>query len=410
MKYFVESYGCTMNYGEGAQLSEHMSAMGHTEVDSADTADIIILNTCTVVDTTEKKMIRRMSELRNAGKEVIVTGCMAKVQTNRINIRLPDSMIIAPDRYPEFPTLVSEKYGLPITTPSRIKTNILPISQGCLGNCTYCITKFARGRLVSYPPDELTDRFNNMVDSGVKEILITAQDTGCYGFDIGTTLPSLIRKMLEKEGEYRIRIGMMNPDNLSPILSDLLDVMKDTRVYRFLHVPVQSGSDIVLKKMNRQYTINEFTEIVDKARSVHPDISISTDMISGFPEETDEDHKKSVGLIEQLKADTVNITRFSARPGTEASRMQQVHGRICKNRSAELTDTKNNVEYSVNEKLIGKKFRAVVAEHGKPGTMIARTDNYRPVTIESDLPIGSFTEVEVTNCAPTYLVGRVLNK
>jgi MiaB-like tRNA modifying enzyme, archaeal-type len=399
-----------MNYGEGAQLSERMSAMGHVEVDSADSADIVILNTCTVVDTTEKKMIRRMSELRSAGKEVIVTGCMAKVQANRINIRLPDSMVIAPDRYPDFSDIVSEKYDPPYTIPVGIKTNIIPIAQGCLGNCTYCITKFARGGLMSYPPDMLTERFNKMIDSGIKEILITAQDTGCYGFDIGTTLPSLIRMMLRKDGEYRIRIGMMNPDNLNRMLDDLLDVMNDPRVYRFLHIPVQSGSDSVLKKMNRRYTVNDFMRMVDKSRLVHPDISISTDMISGFPEETDEDHRKSIELVRQLEADTINITRFSARPGTEAALMQQVHGRVCKDRSAELTDTKNDVEYSVNEKLIGKTFRALVAEHGKPGTMIARTDNYRPVAIESDLPIGSFTEVEVTGCAPTYLVGRVLNK
>ena len=399
-----------MNYGEGAQLSERMSAMGHVEVDTADTADIVILNTCTVVDTTEKKMIRRMSELRNAGKEVIVTGCMAKVQTNRINIRLPDSMIIAPDRYPEFSDLVSKKYDPPCTIPVGIKTNIIPIAQGCLGNCTYCITKFARGRLVSYSPDVLVDRFNEMIDSGIKEILITAQDTGCYGFDIGTTLPSLIGRMLEKEGEYRIRIGMMNPDNLDPILDDLLNVMNDPRVYRFLHIPVQSGSDAVLKKMNRQYTVNDFMKMVYRSRLVHPDISISTDMISGFPEETDEDHRKSIELIEQLGADTVNITRFSARPGTEAALMPQVHGRVCKDRSAELTDTKNDVEYSVNEKLIGRKFKALVAEYGKPETMVARTDNYRPVAVESDLPIGSFTDIEVTGCAPTYLIGRVLNK
>ena len=406
----MESYGCTMNYGEGAQLSERMSAMGHVEVDSVDTADIVILNTCTVVDTTEKKMIRRMSELRNAGKEVIVTGCMAKVQANRISIRLPNSMIIAPDRYPDFSDLVSEKYDPPQMIPVGIKSNIIPIAQGCLGNCTYCITKFARGRLVSYSPDVLADRFNEMIDSGIKEILITAQDTGCYGFDIGTTLPSLIRKMLKKEGEYRIRIGMMNPDNLNLMLDDLLDVMNDPRVYRFLHIPVQSGSDSVLKSMNRRYTVSDFMKMVNRSRLVHSDISISTDMISGFPEETDEDHRKSIELIKQLEADTVNITRFSARPGTEAAIMQQVHGRVCKDRSAELTDVKNSVEYSVNEKLIGKKFRALVAECGKPGTMIARTNNYRPIAIESHLPIGSFTEVVVTGCAPTYLVGRVLNK
>ena len=410
MRYFVESYGCTMNYGEGGQLSERMCELGHEETSSAESADIVILNTCTVVDTTEKKMVRRMSELRKAGKEVIVTGCMAKVQANRASIRLPGSLIVSPDRYSEFSSEVSGRYGTGCSRAERKHcSNILPIAQGCLGDCSYCITKFARGCLSSYDPDGLVQRFGSIVDGGAKEILITAQDTGCYGTDIGTDLPSLLGRMLENKGEFMIMIGMMNPNSLAPIADGLLEAMKDSRIYRFLHIPVQSGSDQVLKRMNRPYSAEEFFSLADKLRSAYPDISISTDLISGFPGETDEDHSKSIELIRRLKADTVNITRFSSRPGTEAALMEPVHGRISKDRSAELTETKNKVELENNSLVVGRTEEALITEAGKEGTMIARTRNYRPVAVPSDLPVGTFVKVEVTSCEPTYLIGRVLD-
>ena len=138
-----------------------------------------------------------------------------------------------------------------------------------------------------------------------------------------------------------------------------------------------------------------------------PDISISTDMITGFPGESDEDHRKSVELIRKLHADTVNITRFSVRPGTDAASMKnQIQGNVSKERSTELTETKMEVEYGVNEKLIGKRFRVLVTEKGKEGTVITRTENYRPVGIDEDIPLGTFLDVEVTSCASTYVVGK----
>ncbi|MBO4357553.1 MAG: tRNA (N(6)-L-threonylcarbamoyladenosine(37)-C(2))-methylthiotransferase [Candidatus Methanomethylophilaceae archaeon] len=409
MKYFVESYGCTMNYGEGEQLSKKMDALGHVRVDSVKEADIVILNTCTVVETTEKNMIRRMGDLKKAGKKVIVTGCMAKVQPKRIEIRLPDSVIISPDRYNEFSDLVSDEFGCfdPVDSPSYGMSAILPIAQGCLGNCSYCITRFARGALKSYDENDLIKEFNAMIDAGAKEVLVTAQDTACYGRDTGMDLPQLIRRFLEKEGDYRLRIGMMNPNNLKPIVDDLLDTMEDRRVYRFLHIPVQSGSDTVLKNMRRRYTADEFLSMVEHMRARYPDISISTDMISGFPGETDEDHRKSVELIRKLHADTVNITRFSVRPGTDAAKMKdQIQGNVSKERSTELTDTKMDVEYNVNKNLVGRRFRVLVTEKGKPGTVITRTENYRPVGIDEDIPLGTFLEVEVTDCASTYVTGK----
>ena len=409
MRYYVESYGCTMNFGEGRRLSADMASMGYSEAPSAEEADIVILNTCTVVDTTEKRMLSRISELKKLGKEIIVTGCMAKAQPRRVEIRLPESIIVPPEDYHEFAREVAERYGV-AGPPLPVKQGtdaILPIAQGCLGNCSYCITKFARGNLKSYPADEMVSTFNGFVDGGAKEILITAQDTACYGRDTGTDLQTLIRSMLEKEGDYRVRIGMMNPNNLMRIWEGLVETFDDRRMYRFLHIPVQSGSDSILKAMRRHYTVEDFMSLVDDVRSACPDVSIATDIICGFPGETDNDHQRSMELIRDLRADTVNITRFSSRPGTDAASMEQVHGRIAKERSAELTKMKNDTELDVNSSMVGKTYRTLATEKGKEGTIV-RTENYRPVVIRDDIPLGTFIEVEITENRPTYLLGRIV--
>ena len=410
MRYFVESYGCTMNYGEGDQLSRRMESLGHRRASSAEDADIVILNTCTVVDTTEKKMVKRMNELRASGKDVIVTGCMAKVQGSRIMLRLPDAMVIPPEEYDLFTGKVESRFGTGscIEREDYGNTAIIPIAQGCLGNCSYCITKLARGKLTSRPVDELVGDFKDMVESGVREILVTAQDTACYGLDIGTDLAQLLREFLKFDGNYKIRIGMMNPNYLDRMLDDMIEILKDERVYRFLHIPVQSGSNSVLKDMKRHYTVDRFMSIVGRLREEIPDISIATDIICGFPGETDQEHQRTLLLLRKLRADTVNITRFSARPGTEAASMKEVQGNVIKQRSQELTELKNIVEYDVNSALVGKRFRVMVTEKGRPGTVIARTDNYRPVTVDGEYRLGTDLDVEITDCASTYLIGKVL--
>lgn len=410
MKYYVESYGCTMNFGEGRKLSEDMASMGYVEVDSADKADIVVLNTCTVVETTEKHMISRIAELKKAGKKIVVTGCMAKAQPQRIEIRLPDSPIIPPENYDDFVSIISSKYGIAGEPQPYFKDKcaILPIAQGCLGHCSYCITKFARGDLVSYPEKNLKDRFDRFVDNGATEILITAQDTACYGYDTGTDLPTLLRTFLSKEGDYRIRLGMMNPNALKRILGDLLDVInEDERIYRFIHIPVQSASDSILRNMRRQYRYEDYRSLITRLREAIPDISIATDIICGFPGESDEEHEANLQMIRELKLDTVNITRFSARPGTDAAQMTPVHGRISKDRSAELTAVKNDTENEVNSHLVGREFIALSTEKGKDGTIV-RTNNYRPVVVREDIPLGQFVKVVVTENKPTYLIGRLV--
>lgn len=401
-----------MNFGEGRMLSEEMASMGYTEVYTAEEADIVILNTCTVVGTTEKHMIDRISELKKQRKEVVVTGCMAAAQSRRIEIRLPGAPIIPPREYGNFSEMIRTRFGIvgPPTEVRRTTDAILPIAQGCLGNCTYCITKIARGHLQSFDEDYLVSRFKTFVEGGSREILVTAQDTACYGRDTHTDLPTLIRRFLEVPGEYRIRIGMMNPNALEPICEDLLQIMlEDSRVYRFIHIPVQSGSDGVLSRMNRRFTSARFDALVAKLRSIIPDISLATDVICGFPGETDEEHGMTVDMIRRLRLDTVNITRFSARPGTPAADMDQVHGRISHDRSVELTTVKNEVELDVNTALIGKTARAMATENGKDGTIL-RTDNYRPVVVREEVPMGTFCNVKITEAKSTYLLGEIVTE
>ncbi len=411
MRYFVESYGCTMNFGEGRRLSADMASLGYSEAGCAEDADIVILNTCTVVDTTEKRMVARMGELKALGKQVVVTGCMAKAQPSRIAVRLPDSVVLAPEDYHEFAKIVADRYGVagPPLPVSLGTDAILPIAQGCLGNCSYCITRVARGRLRSRPADELVESFRGFVEGGAKEVLVTAQDTACYGADTGGDLPSLVRSMLETRGDYRVRVGMMTPDSLMRIKDGMLALFDDPRMYRFLHIPVQSGSDRILGAMRRRYTAEGFMELVDDLRSACPDVSVATDVICGFPGETDEDHEATVDLVRRLRADTVNITRFSARPGTDAAGMAQVHGRISKERSAELTAVKNEVELDVNSAMVGRTYRALATEAGKEGT-IFRTGSYRPVAVPDEVPLGTFADVEVTGNRPTYLLGRLVRQ
>lgn len=408
MRFWVETYGCTMNHGEGRSLAEDMASLGFAPAPSAVDADVVILNTCTVVETTEKRMLSRMSELRSQGKHVVVTGCMAKAQPIRIGIRLPDSPVIAPEDYGSFRSVILDRFGVqgpPVALTQGVEA-VLPIAQGCLGNCSYCITKIARGDLRSYDRDDLIRRFDRFLDAGAREVLVTAQDTAAYGRDIGDSLPSLIREMLSKEGDYRVRIGMADPTSVMRVAEDLVGLMDDERLYRFLHIPVQSGSDTVLKSMRRKYTVEGFMELVDDVRSAVPDISIATDLICGFPGETDGDHMRSLDLIRELRADTVNITRFSARPGTDAAGMKQVHGSVSAKRSAELTEAKNSTELDVNKGLVGQTYRALATEPGKDGTIL-RTGNYRPVVVREGVPLGSFVDVSVTEARATYLMGKL---
>lgn len=400
-----------MNQGEGAQLEARLASMGHVLVSDPADAELIVVNTCTVIRETERRMLKRLEELSRQQRNVVVTGCLAAVQSGEAAKRAPGALIIPPRSYGSFAELVEERFGLPQPPPSVITpaatSAVLPIAQGCLGNCSYCITRLARGSLVSYPMDGLVEEVRRHVASGAVELMITAQDTAAYGMDRNTDLGRLLEAITAIPGDFRARVGMMNPQSLAPILPSFLAAWRSPKIYQFVHLPVQSGSERMLEAMNRHHAPKEFENIVERLRSTSPDMCLATDVIVGFPGETDDDHRATVELIRRIRPDVVNVTRYSPRPGTEAARARnQVPGWRSKERSREMTALRMDIGMELHISRIGMEESVLITERGKKGTMIGRTDAYRPVVVRGNNPIGSRLPVIMTDATPTYMMGE----
>lgn len=401
-----------MNQGEGAELASRLAALGHEVVDDPSEADLVVLNTCTVIKETENRMLKRLTDLNGQRKKLIVVGCMASVQPDEIVRHAPNAVIMAPRDYPSFTSMVESTFGRgdpsPIVVQSAPVSSVLPVAQGCIGACSYCITRFARGTLTSYPIDDIVGAARSALRNGARELLVTAQDTACYGFDAGTDLSALLDRITSLSGEFLVRVGMMNPDNLGRIIDPFLPSWTAPKVYQFIHLPVQSGSAAVLEAMNRRYRPEEFIALVARLRSASPSMTLSTDVITGFPGETEDDHRATVELLKLVRPDIVNVTRFSPRQGTPAAKARnQVPGWISKERSRELSRLRFEISSEVNAGMVGRTERAMVTEEGKNDTSIARTTSYKPVVLPGRLSMGAVLEIEITGSAPTHLFGRV---
>ncbi|MGD1060468.1 MAG: MiaB/RimO family radical SAM methylthiotransferase, partial [Methanomassiliicoccales archaeon] len=278
----------------------------------------------------------------------------------------------------------------------------------CLGNCAYCVTRLARGYLRSYSIEGVVEAVRKEVAGGAKEILLTTQDTGCYGSELGTSLQDLISKVCEVEGDFKVRIGMMNPDSLADILDETIEAYQQPRVYKFLHLPVQSGSDRLLRAMGRSYDIAAFERQVTRFREVLPRLTLSTDIITGFPGETDDDHRATIEMLKRVKPNIVNVTRFSSRPGTAAATMKEpVVSRISKDRSREVAILRFEIAIALNRRLVGERLKVMATEIGKNGSTICRDDRYVPVVIRRRLVLGGSYETEIIDCTATHLVAKL---
>ena len=414
MRACVETYGCTMNQGESLELEQALFNLGYQLVPACEEADIAVINTCVVIKVTELKILKRMRQLQESGKSLVVTGCMASVMRDEVQERFPEALLVAPLDYHDFYELVKARFGtgreLFFPRPEPGVTSIVPIAQGCLGSCSYCITRLARGSLDSYPPESIVASVRKAVGEGSKEILLTAQDTGCYGFDIGTDLARLLGMVVEVPGDFRIRVGMMNPDSLRDVLRPLVEAYRHPKVYKFLHLPVQTGSDALLKSMGRGYNVEEFESQVARFRMEHPRLTLSSDVITGFPGETEEDHWATVQLVRRLRPNVLNVTRFSSRPGTEAAEMAgQVVSRIAKERSRELARLRFEVAAEKNAIRKGERLEALVTEVGKSGTVTCRDDSYTTIVVPGHLPMGARLQLQVTGSTATHLLAKVLD-
>jgi MiaB-like tRNA modifying enzyme len=418
---YVEAYGCSANLADSEMVQGLLTEAGHTIIGEPGSADASVVLSCTVKTPTQRKIEKRIRQLHQLGRPLVVAGCMPKAQRDLVAEIAPGASLMGPDNIREVVGVVEAAIkgetsealegGNPDRTClPRIRENplihIAPIASGCLGSCTYCIVKRARGGLTSFPADAIIDDARTALESGCREIWVTAEDTAAYGWG-GVGLPGLLEGLSSLSGRYFIRVGMMTPNQAMQILDSLIDAYRSDRLFKFIHIPVQAGSDEVLKRMGRRYTVDDYRGLVRRFREELPLVSISTDIICGFPGETEDQFEDSIRLVEETKPDVLNISRFWSRPGTEAASMEgQLHGRITKERSRRLTGLWKELSLEGNLRWVGWEGEALVDEAGKSGGMVARNVAYKPVVLRDPVRVGDFVEVRVTGAMRGYLIGE----
>ena len=424
-KIFIETFGCSANYNNSEIMAGLLIEAGHKIIKKAENSDLIIVNTCTVKLPTENKVKKSIKNFLNINKKIIIAGCMPEVQKDLLKAIAPYASLVGVHHTKEIVSAVEKtikgnlidltekrnetKLNLPELRKNKV-IQIVQISEGCNGKCTYCIVRLAKGKLFSYPEDEIIKQVKSAVKSGCKEIWLTSQDTAAYGQDIKTNFVSLLKKIINVKGDFKVRIGMMDPNNLVLILDDLISLMKSDKIFNFLHIPVQSGNDEILKAMNRLYTADELKIIIAKLIKEIPEITISTDMICGFPGETEEQFADSIKLIKEIKPDVLNISRFWPRPGTKAALMEnQVHGSIKRERSQLITKEFNKICTDKNKKWLSWEGEILVDEIGQEGSFIGRNYCYKPVVIKSkENLLGKKANVKVIKTTNHTLRGKII--
>ena len=408
-RYYLETYGCTSNRGESRQIEARLRDAGHRRVEQVESADVAILNTCTVIETTETRMLRRASDLAAETADVIITGCMALAQESVFRDAGIEARIC---HWDDVPSAVSN--GECPTSTDGISPildgviGILPIARGCMSDCSYCITKHATGKIESPTVEENVERARALIHAGAKELRVTGQDTGVYGWDTGERkLATLLEQICAIDGEFRVRVGMANPKGVHGIQTELARVFAaNDKLYNFLHIPVQSGSDSVLAAMRRQHQVAEFRDVVDTFNTHLDEWTLSTDFIAGFPTETDADHRESVNLMREVAPTKINVTRFSKRPGTDAATMNGLNGTIKKERSRELSTVKRRIVAKSYQSLVGQQRDVLAVEWGTGNSIKCRDDAYNQLIVQDatahEIEPGDRLTVEVTTSEPMY--------
>ena len=422
---YVRSFGCPTNLADGEAIIDCLSETGYEIAHRIEDADALIYNTCAVKTPTENRI---MNILKHSplNKKLIVTGCLPLVNYERLVAEVKADGIIGPSPGLRIVDVVSKvasgqeaiilekdfeiSLNFPKTRRHKV-IGIIPINYGCLGSCSYCCVVFARGRLRSFKTEKIVERVKFDVTCGVKEIWLTSQDTGCYGKDIGTNLFTLLEQICKINAKFFVRVGMMTPNHVLESLNKVIQVYKDEKIFKFLHLPVQSGDNEVLKKMNRFYSIEDFKEIISRFRENIPNITIATDIICGFPSETDKAFNNTLKLIEETQPDIVNVSKFFPRPHTTSEKMEpHVPLREAHERSKKTAELSKKISSEKNKGWMGWKGKILVDEKGKiPNSWIGRNFAYKPIVVKSHKNLlGKSINVKVVKTFATYLGAEIL--
>ena len=428
--YAIKNYGCQMNVYDGERMAEMFAAQGMTETDDRNTADLVVLNTCHIREKAAEKVYSEIGRLRRKdGPDPIiaVAGCVAQAEGGEISRRAPEvNIVVGPQAYHKLPDMVaavargerSVDLDLPgldkfAVLPKRRKTGamaFLTVQEGCDKFCTYCVVPYTRGAEISRPFAELIDEAKALVDAGAKEITLLGQNVNAWEAD-GQDLGSLIRAMDRIDGLKRIRYMTSHPKDMSDgLIAAHGDVEK---LMPFLHLPVQSGSDRILKAMNRSHSRDSYLRIIERVRAVRPDVALSGDFIVGFPGESDVDFEDTLSIVRDAGYAMAYSFKYSPRPGTPAATMQdQIANEVADERLQRLQTLLVDQQAAFNAATLGRTTDILLERHGKlPGQLIGKSPWLQSVHIVAPgLNIGDIVTVAITESGPMSLKGEMLMK
>ncbi|XP_026638900.1 threonylcarbamoyladenosine tRNA methylthiotransferase isoform X2 [Microtus ochrogaster] len=426
-KIWIRTWGCSHNNSDGEYMAGQLAAYGYKITENASDADLWLLNSCTVKNPAEDHFRNSIKKAQEENKKIVLAGCVPQAQPRQdylkglsiIGVQQIDRVVEVVEETIKGHSvrLLGQKKdngkrlgGARLDLP-KIRKNplieIISINTGCLNACTYCKTKHARGNLASYPIDELVERAKQSFQEGVCEIWLTSEDTGAYGRDIGTDLPTLLWKLVEviPEGAM-LRLGMTNPPYILEHLEEMAKILNHPRVYAFLHIPVQSASDSVLMDMKREYCVADFKRVVDFLKEKVPGITIATDIICGFPGETDQDFQETLKLVEEYKFPSLFINQFYPRPGTPAAKAEQVPAHVKKQRTKDLSRVFHS--YNPYDHKIGERQQVLVTEESFDSKFyVAHNRFYEQVLVPKNPEfMGKMVEVDIYESGKHFLKGR----
>lgn len=421
---YVKTMGCAHNSSDSEFMMGLLQDHGYKLTDSLDDADVCLVNSCTVKNPSQDSAVNLTNRARAAGKPVILSGCVPSADSSvtegldgvsLLGVTQIDRIVEVVEQAMEGNNvqLLGHRRALPSLDLPKVRRNscieIIPISGGCLGNCSYCKTKHARGKLSSYTTKAIIDRALLGASEGASEIWLASEDTGAYGLDIGTNIANLLNSLADALPQgVMLKLGMTNPPYMLAHVAAIAEVMKRPNVFAFIHIPVQSGSDNVLKAMVREYTVEEFSRLVDGLRELVPEVLVATDVICGFPAESEDDHRGTLDLVRKYKFPVLNISQFYPRPGTAAAKMKRLPGHVAKDRSREMTNLFDT--YTTNDNMVGREeivwFSDTEMKHNQT---VGHTKGYVKVVVkrEDDL-LGKRAVVRITEATKWHLQGTVL--
>ena len=418
-KIWVEAYGCSASFADSEMISGLIVNGGHTITQDPSEADLNLIVTCSVKDVTATRMVHRIKQSQS--KPLVVAGCLPKAERYTVEKFAQNASMMGPNSIGKTVQIIEktlggskvvaledtdlDKIGIP-----KIRLNpavgIVEIANGCMSECTFCQTKLAKGDLNSYRIGDIVRQVKRELADGCKEIWLSSTDNGCYGLDIGEDLSSLVDQVSQIPEDFRIRVGMMNPMFMPKIRDNLLKSFENDKVFRFLHVPVQSGSNDVLNNMKRGHTVETFKNVVRKFRTKFGSFTISTDIIVGYPTETHENFEETISLLKETRPDIVNLSRYSQRPGTHAAKMVQIDTTEIKRRSKRTTELINDISLENNKKWIGWKGK-VLFDENLDGQIKGRNFAYKPIFVNDEIEIGQSDMVKVTGATNHSLIGEI---